>query len=85
MIGHVFYNLPRTRNEIRVGRRRFVFSGIGLPALATLPLMLVAIRAWTGVTPAPWIFVLALACALALSAALWVWRPRTLVQARSSF
>ena len=52
IVGHIFYNLPRTRKEIRVGRRRFVFSGIGLPALATLPLMLVAVRAWTGLTPA---------------------------------
>jgi O-antigen/teichoic acid export membrane protein len=76
IIGHIFYNIPRTRNEIRVGRRRFVLSGMGLPALATLPLMVVAVRAWTGLPPAPWIFASALGCALVFSAALVVFGDR---------
>src|SRR4051812_29133219 len=52
-LGHIFYNLPRTRKDIFVSRRRFVLSGVGLPMLVTLPLALVAVRTWlTGVPSA---------------------------------
>ncbi len=39
---HLFYSMPRTNAEIRMSRRRFVFSGVVAPVLATVPLLLAA-------------------------------------------
>lgn len=56
MLGHILYNIPRTRKEILVGVKSFVFSAIGVPALTGLPLAVLAIRAWYGFSTSPVVF-----------------------------
>jgi O-antigen/teichoic acid export membrane protein len=45
VIGNLFYNMPRTLTEISISRFDYVISGIGLPFLATLPLVTLAVSA----------------------------------------
>ena len=84
MLGHIFYNLPRTRREILVSRRRFVLSGVGLPMLATLPLALVAVRTWLTEVPSAVTVGLTFCLTSFLSAALVLYENRWGLQARAA-
>jgi hypothetical protein len=81
-LAHILYNMPRTRQEILVSIRAFVFSAIGIPALAAVPLALLAIRAWTGASTSPWMFISALGTTLLLSAAIVLYPNAWKSQAR---
>ncbi len=45
LIGHIFYNMPRTTREITFSRKAFLGSALALPFLASAPLILFCI--WT--------------------------------------
>lgn len=62
---HMLYSMPRTQQAIMLSRRRFVFSGIGLPLLVTSPILLVGGASWSGAKVNPAVFALAFAASLA--------------------
>jgi O-antigen/teichoic acid export membrane protein len=68
LLGHVFYNIPRTRNEISVSPQHFILSCIGVPALACSPLAVLAVRTWKGFGPSMPLFASVLSVTLLLSA-----------------
>lgn len=70
MMGHIFYNVPRTQNHIRIMQRRFIFSAIGLPLLAASPLLTLGFQPWRGPSPPPVVFAIALVTAIVASTAL---------------
>jgi len=70
MLGHVFYDMPRTRKEIFLRIRDFIFSGLSLPVLTTVPLIALAIHAWKGAPPSPLIFASAFGITILCSAAI---------------
>lgn len=80
MIGHVFYNIPRTRKEILLHIRGFIFSGLGLPVLAAIPLIVLAVHVWKGSPPSLSIFASAFAITVLASAAILL-RTRNLKNA----
>jgi O-antigen/teichoic acid export membrane protein len=53
ILAHVFYNVPRTSAIIRLGRRDFMVSGIGLPLLTIIPILLVGGFGVHGARPSP--------------------------------
>lgn len=82
MLAHILYNMPRTRQEILVSIRAFVFSAIGIPALTAVPLALLAIRAWKGASTSPWMFISALGITLLLSGSIVLYPNAWKSQAR---
>lgn len=64
MLAHILYNMPRTRHEILVNIRSFVFSAIALPALSSIPAALLAIRIWSGEPTASWMYLSAFSTTL---------------------
>jgi O-antigen/teichoic acid export membrane protein len=67
MMAHIVYNMPRTRRDILVSIRWFVFSAIGIPALTGIPLAVLAVRTWNGAPPSARTFGFALGATLLLS------------------
>lgn len=57
LFAHVFYNIPRTNGVIRLRVRDYVLSGLGIPALTAIPLLLVGITSWSGSFPTTVVFV----------------------------
>ena len=53
MLAHVFYNIPRTSAIIRLGRKDFAISGIGLPLLTIIPILFVGGFGMQGARPSP--------------------------------
>ena len=70
MLGHTCYNLPRTRSEIAVRIREFVFSGLALPLIATGPLTAIALWFWKAPPPGAPLFALVFATSFLFSGAL---------------
>jgi O-antigen/teichoic acid export membrane protein len=68
MMGHILYNVPRTRKEIRVSRRSLVFFAVGIPVLVSSPLALLAFKTWNGSAPPFMIFTACLGLTLLFSA-----------------
>ena len=76
MLGHLAYNMPRTRKEIFFRIRDFIFSALGLPVLTTVPLMFLTVHTWKGSLPSPATFASAFGITILLSAAVFS-MPRT--------
>jgi O-antigen/teichoic acid export membrane protein len=70
MLGHIFYNMPRTRQEIRLRSMTFFSSSICLPLLATAPLIVLAVHYRDGRTPGDLISASSFAITLLFSAGL---------------
>ena len=70
IIGHVFYNMPRTRTEILLHIRGFIFSAVGLPVLTAIPLIILAVHVWKGSPPSPLIFASAFTVTILASTAI---------------
>ena len=64
MLGHIAYNMPRTRKEVDFRVAAFVFSGIGIPTLTAVPLIALFIYTWQTSPPTPQVF--AVTCGLTL-------------------
>jgi O-antigen/teichoic acid export membrane protein len=68
MAAHIFYSMPRTYAEIRFSRREYILSGVVVPLLCTVPLLLAgAVSMSGGLIPAsrPTVFFSSLALSLA--------------------
>ena len=59
MLGHIVYNMPRTRKEVAFSVRTFLFSAVGLPVLTATPLIALFIYTYKKSTPTPLAFVAA--------------------------
>jgi len=76
---HLWYSMPRTRAAIDFSRRRFLVSGVLLPALATCPLLAAGAVSMSGVAIGPLALLLAMPLSLA-GAALLVTQSGTRVE-----
>jgi O-antigen/teichoic acid export membrane protein len=72
MAGHVFYNMPRTQREIVVHIPNYIFSGIIIPVLATIPLFFLTFKSTRGVPPDTLSFIVLFGIAIFLSGAIVV-------------
>jgi len=73
MAAHFFYSMPRTYAEIRFSRRKYILSGVVVPLLCTVPLLLAGVVSMDGgltVASRPTVFFSSLALSLAGSALL---------------
>jgi len=61
VLGHILYNMPRTRKEILLRIEEFIAMALALPVLTALPLIALAIHVRKGSLPSPPIFVSAFA------------------------
>lgn len=61
---HLVYSMPRTWEQIRLSRRRYLSSAVGVPILCTFPLSLAAGFSIAGIHITAWEFVLALTTSL---------------------
>jgi hypothetical protein len=80
MLGHVFYNMRRTRKEIFFRLPDFIFLGLSLPVLTTAPLIALAIHSWRRSLPSPAAFGSVFGIAILLSAAFSIFRARDIKQ-----
>ena len=64
MLGHIVYNMPRTRKEVAFSVRVFLFSAIGIPVLTSTPLIALFIYTCKNSPPTPLAF--AAACGITL-------------------
>ncbi|HEY1649021.1 MAG TPA: hypothetical protein VGF96_13655 [Terracidiphilus sp.] len=64
LLGHIVYNMPRTRNEASFRIRAFLFSGMGLPLVAAAPL--IALLIYTSCVAIPGFRVIAAVCGITL-------------------
>jgi hypothetical protein len=64
MLGHIVYDMPRTRKEIAFNVRSFLFSAVGLPVLTATPLIALFIHTRKYSPPTPSVF--AAACGITL-------------------
>ena len=53
LLGHIVYNMPRTRKEVSFRVRDFVFSGVGLPLVTVAPLIALLIYTYCVALPGP--------------------------------
>jgi len=67
---HLWYSMPRTRMAIDFSRRRFVLSGVLLPALSTSPLLAAGAASMSGIRVGPLTVLLAMLLSLAGAALL---------------
>jgi O-antigen/teichoic acid export membrane protein len=67
ILGHVFYNMPRTRKEISLRAPDFLLSAVGVPVMATIPLLALAVHLWNASPPRTSIFAAIFAITLLLS------------------
>ena len=77
LAAHLLYSMPRTRPVLDFERSRYLLSGVILPALATAPLIVVALQSLRGVAVSPVGFTVAVALSLG-GARLLVGRWKTL-------
>jgi O-antigen/teichoic acid export membrane protein len=67
---HLFYSMPRTRDAIRLSVRDYLWSGVGMPLMATALLFVAAAFSVLGMQPGLVLFIAALLVSLLGTAAL---------------
>jgi len=70
ILGHIVYNMPRTRQEVTFSVRAFLFSGVGLPVLTATPLFALFIYTYKKSLPTPQVFTVACGITLVFVAAI---------------